>query len=977
MIGSARLRRVAVPVSVALLAATMLVPGASVASAGSSPPACDSPPAPGSDPFLLPAWTDANGWIDPGQYETIIAGDVDGDGRGELLGRNGSYMDVNQWAPPLQSGDPDPGQWMTVAAGPALSDDGGWDDPQYYTTIQLADLDGNGADDLLARGGGGMAAWSFSSGTWTPLPAGPSWSDAAGWDQTPQYTTIQTGDLDGDGSDDLLGLDPNNSEISAFSYDAATGTWQPLPTLGIGSGWGGPEYYTTIQTADLDGNGSDEILARGSAGIVAWSLAGGTWAALSAGPPWSDANGWNQPEQVATIQTADVDGDGGAELLGLSDTALETYAFESGSWVWVGANDVPFPENPWASEQYYSTIQTGDVDGDGAAELLARGPDGLQAWELQANTWGPAATTFAELSDAGGWDQPQYYATIDAVSVLVGQPEVLIARSNMGINTWELSGTAPSAAWVSTSSGFPEWVQTPIDVDDPLQRAYQYINDQVGKVLWPDDTLPDGHWVPILTKLQDTTQSATAIQTELANVKPRGLNIPRDDWDTVHQEMTAWVNGVVDLVAYFYGQGDGPSLQSLADDQLMLTSNILQQIEADYFNISGTEQILAIVSAVLAAVAAAASALVDPVELPLLVIGLSLLGSGLSSWQGFVNPQGKIQAEYDQLLGQLDDAFCNSTYFIDDAYGQIVTDYGLLTVVSQLVGDGTWGWSGNSFADAVAQMNQGQELWAFQQLGTVAWQAGHCEPNALGDYFCLFGFNSTYGFQVPSNNAGGFVNWQPVTDCPGSDPKSAWDYLVNSLGVRMEDVFTPLDPQTGLAVGDTVGSRGWNLEVDDCTGWHVSHPPVVATGHGAVRRRHQPRGRAGRHHGGGRGGGAVAVGIVPLRRHRGDLPCAGRATPGHDLHRRRRRGARSVRDERVPGRLLRPRVPAHRGHHRADHRHRGGRLRLRGHDTARTRHHRGVLRALLVRRAQDRRRGREPGAVHLRGPVRHLPADGR
>ncbi len=42
-------------------------------------------------------------------------------------------------------------------------------------------------------------------------------------------------------------------------------------------------------------------------------------------PPWSDAAGWSSPSYYATMQAADVNGDGKAELLGRSSAGIQTW----------------------------------------------------------------------------------------------------------------------------------------------------------------------------------------------------------------------------------------------------------------------------------------------------------------------------------------------------------------------------------------------------------------------------------------------------------------------------------------------------------------------------------------------------------------------------------------------------------------------------------------------------------------------------
>ena len=53
---------------------------------------------------------------------------------------------------------------------PAWGDAAGWDDPSKYSTIQLADVNGDGKDELLARGDAGLEIWTFdtSVGQWRP-----------------------------------------------------------------------------------------------------------------------------------------------------------------------------------------------------------------------------------------------------------------------------------------------------------------------------------------------------------------------------------------------------------------------------------------------------------------------------------------------------------------------------------------------------------------------------------------------------------------------------------------------------------------------------------------------------------------------------------------------------------------------------------------------------------------------------------------
>jgi len=88
---------------------------------------------------------------------------------------------------------------LALPPAPAWGDIGGWDQPQYYATIQLADIDGDGRPELIARGPGGILVNHFDTATnsWVANHPGPPLSDVAHWDEPQYYTTIHLADIDG------------------------------------------------------------------------------------------------------------------------------------------------------------------------------------------------------------------------------------------------------------------------------------------------------------------------------------------------------------------------------------------------------------------------------------------------------------------------------------------------------------------------------------------------------------------------------------------------------------------------------------------------------------------------------------------------------------------------------------------------------------------------------------------------------------
>ena len=361
-----------------------------------------------------PPWSDDGDWNRPEYYSTIQTGDVDGDGRAELLGRSASGIEV--WAF-------DGSGWQQLPDGPAWSDAGGWNRPEYYSTIQTGDVDGDGRAELLARSASGVQVWEYEDGAWKQLPDGPAWSDAGGWNAPEYYGTIQTAGIPGSelGPEKLLAR--SASGIEAWEFDGSD--WQRLldgPPWGDVDGWNAPERYSTIQAGNiypLTPN-SDELLARGESNIELWRFGGTFWLKLQNGPPWSDAGGWSAPEYYSTIQTADIYGDGHVVLLARTASAIELWRMvivgDDVHWQQLANGPAWSDAAGWNAPEYYSTIQSGDVDGDGREELLARGATGIDVWGFDGGAWqqlpsGPA------WSDAAGWDRPEYYSTIQTANI--------------------------------------------------------------------------------------------------------------------------------------------------------------------------------------------------------------------------------------------------------------------------------------------------------------------------------------------------------------------------------------------------------------------------------------------------------------------------------------------------------------------------------------------------------------------------------
>ena len=126
----------------------------------------------------------------------------------------------------------------------------------------------------------------------------------------------------------------------------------------------------------------------------------GQWTFVGSAPLFG-ALEWSQPGQYETIQLADVDGQPGAELLAKNGGGIVVFKWDPTAKTFnlLASNAPALSADPWSTDRsYWATIQTGDVDGDKKAELLARGPYGIRTWRYQ-----PDQRTWSRYVPAGGF----------------------------------------------------------------------------------------------------------------------------------------------------------------------------------------------------------------------------------------------------------------------------------------------------------------------------------------------------------------------------------------------------------------------------------------------------------------------------------------------------------------------------------------------------------------------------------------------
>ena len=281
--------------------------------------------------------TGAGGWTSDTSYPRLLS-DVNGDNRADIVafGEGGTYVALGQANGNFAGAVVATGQFGRSTAA------GGWTSDDVYHR-ELGDVNGDGRADIVGFGNGGVyVALGQADGTFAAAQVASAnfgySAGAGGWTSDNVYPR-RLADVNGDGRDDIVGFGEGGTYVALGQVNGtfaaaqvASGEFGRAATAG---GWATNDLFYR-ELADVNGDGRADIVGFGNAGAyAAFGQANGTFAPSQAVSnnfgSGAQAGGWSS-QDIFPRHVADVNLDGRADILGFGANGVYVALAQGDYW---------------------------------------------------------------------------------------------------------------------------------------------------------------------------------------------------------------------------------------------------------------------------------------------------------------------------------------------------------------------------------------------------------------------------------------------------------------------------------------------------------------------------------------------------------------------------------------------------------------------------------------------------------------------
>ena len=324
------------------------------------------------------------------EAHSVAAADLDQDGDLDILGAARTANDIIWWENETIHRQANYPHMISLTSGTFTGAFG----------IQAADINQDGATDIIgvAANAGQVAWWENIDGT------GTVWSSTIIDNSFAGARALESNDIDGDGSPDIVGAAVFDNDITWWRNDTGDGsTWTEYT---IDSNFTGAFW---VHSADIDGDGDKDVLGAGSGNnTIAW------WENLNSdGTTWAEHTITTTLPLPVGIYTSDIDNDGDLDVISAAFGAFPSGLNGRIQW-WENLNSDGLTWMAHSVDPDYKGavgVYATDIDQDGDTDILgAANVDQEFTWWENLNGNGtnwtrhPVGTGFGNAESVFGAD---------------------------------------------------------------------------------------------------------------------------------------------------------------------------------------------------------------------------------------------------------------------------------------------------------------------------------------------------------------------------------------------------------------------------------------------------------------------------------------------------------------------------------------------------------------------------------------------